>query len=103
MAGPSRRQALASSAAAAAIGFSTHSRGQAVSPDLILVNGKFATLDAAVPNPEAVAITGGRFSAVGAAQAIMASRGPATQVIDLKGRRAIPGLIDSHLHIIRGG
>ena len=33
----------------------------------------------------------------------MAHRGPATQVVDLRGRRAIPGLNDSHLHLIRGG
>ena len=33
----------------------------------------------------------------------MALAGPATRVIDLKGRRVLPGLIDNHLHIIRGG
>ncbi len=74
-----------------------------MSPDLILINGKFTTLDPAAPNPQAVAITDGRFSAVGDAQEIMASRGPATRLFDLLGRRAIPGLIDSHLHLIRGG
>jgi predicted amidohydrolase YtcJ len=72
-------------------------------PDLILINGKFATLDRAMPDPEAVAITDGRFSAVGDEIAIRQSSGPNTRVIDLHGRRAIPGLIDSHLHVIRGG
>ncbi|MDY0871491.1 amidohydrolase [Dongia rigui] len=72
-------------------------------PDLILLNGKFATLDRANPNPEAVAIADGKFSAVGDAKDIMATKGPKTEVIDLGGRRVIPGLIDSHLHIIRGG
>jgi len=72
-------------------------------PDLILVNGRFTTLDPGNPNPEAVAITTGRFSAVGDAAEIRASAGPDTRVIDLGGRRAIPGLIDSHMHIIRGG
>lgn len=72
-------------------------------PDLILTNGKFTTLDRAAPNPEAVAITGGVFSAVGSAEDILISRGPETKVIDLRGRRAVPGLIDSHMHIIRGG
>ena len=33
----------------------------------------------------------------------MKLRGPSTQVIDLRGRRVLPGLIDNHLHIIRGG
>jgi predicted amidohydrolase YtcJ len=72
-------------------------------PDLILTNAKFTTLDPATPNPEAIAVTGGRFSAVGAARDILASRGPKTEILDLGGRRAIPGLIDSHLHVIRGG
>lgn len=72
-------------------------------PDIILTNGRFTTLDRANPNPEAVAITAGRFSAVGEARAILPGAGPNTQVIDLRGRRAVPGLIDSHMHIIRGG
>jgi len=72
-------------------------------PDLILTNGRFTTLDPATPNPEAVAIAAGRFSAVGEAREIMPTAGPDTRVLDLGGRRAIPGLIDSHMHIIRGG
>ncbi len=72
-------------------------------PDVILTNGRFTTLDRANPNPEAVAIEGGRFSAVGDARDIVPTAGPKTQVIDLGGRRAIPGLIDSHIHVIRGG
>ncbi|WP_454726023.1 MULTISPECIES: amidohydrolase [Cupriavidus] len=72
-------------------------------PELILVNGKFATLDRANPQAEAVAIRDGKFAAVGDRHEIMQLAGPATQVIDLQGRRVIPGLIDSHMHIIRGG
>ena len=72
-------------------------------PDLILHNARFTTLDRANPAPDAVAITAGRFSAVGEAREIMQSAGPFTQQVDLGGRRAIPGLIDSHMHIIRGG
>lgn len=71
--------------------------------DLILVNGRFATLDRSNPNPEAVAIAGGRFLAVGSERDIRALASPATQILDLGGRRAVPGLIDSHMHIIRGG
>ncbi len=77
--------------------------GTAVTADVILVNGRFTTLDPANPNPQAVAITGGKFSGVGTEQEMRSLAGPKTQVIDLKGRRAIPGLIDSHMHIIRGG
>ena len=50
----------------------------------------------------AVAIAGGRFSALGDARDILPTAGPATRIIDLRGRRAIPGLIDSHIHL-RGG
>ena len=71
--------------------------------DLILVNGRFTTLDRTNPAPEAVAIADGRFLAAGTQAEIRALAGPTTQVIDLGGRRAVPGLIDSHMHIIRGG
>lgn len=74
-----------------------------MSADLILVNGRFTTLDQTNPNPQAVAIAGGRFVGAGSEPDMRALAGPATQVIDLGGRRAIPGLIDSHMHIIRGG
>ena len=74
-----------------------------ISPDLILHNGQITSLDRAQPAPEAVAITNGRFSAVGDASAILPTAGAATRIIDLGGRRLIPGLIDNHIHIIRGG
>jgi len=70
---------------------------------LILKNGKFTTLDAAKQNASAVAIANGRFAAVGDEKEVMKLAGPKTQVIDLGGRRVIPGLFDSHTHPIRGG
>ena len=72
-------------------------------PDVILTNGRIATLDPAQPSATAVAIDGGRFSAVGADQAVLKNRTPGTKVIDLRGRTVIPGLNDSHLHVIRAG
>ncbi|BDD91053.1 amidohydrolase [Pandoraea sp. NE5] len=75
----------------------------APTPDLILINGKFATLDRANPQADAVALTGGKFTAVGTRDDVMRLAGSGTEVIDLRGRRVIPGLIDSHMHIIRGG
>ncbi|WP_114241083.1 amidohydrolase [Dyella sp. C9] len=72
-------------------------------PELILHGGRFTTLDRSRPEAEAVAIADGTFVAVGAAAEVMPLAGPQTRVIDLKGRRALPGLIDNHLHIIRGG
>lgn len=70
--------------------------------DLILVNAKVTTLDRQNPQAEAIAIRDGKFLAVGSEQDVRAAA-PLAQVIDAKGRRIIPGLIDSHMHIIRGG
>jgi predicted amidohydrolase YtcJ len=72
-------------------------------PDLIVFNGHFHTLDRANPVAGAVAISGGKFSAVGIGQDVRKLAGKATKLIDLRGRSALPGLIDNHLHIIRGG
>ncbi len=71
-------------------------------PELILYNGKITTLDANRPQVSAVVITGGRITATGGDE-LLATAGDKTQRIDLKGRRAVPGLNDSHLHAIRGG
>jgi predicted amidohydrolase YtcJ len=74
-----------------------------LAPDLILHRGLFTTLDPTRPTASAAAIRGGRFIAVGGDRDVMALAGPATKIIDLEGRRVLPGLIDNHLHIIRGG
>src|SRR3954469_4986465 len=71
--------------------------------DLILHRGLFTTLARAQPTATAVAILDGRFLAVGTDKEVMALAGTKTEVVDLKGRRVLPGLIDNHLHIIRGG
>ncbi len=66
-------------------------------PDLVLVNGRIQTMDARRTVASTVSIRGGRFVTVGdAASPEAASAG--TQVIDLRGRTVVPGLIDSHLH-----
>lgn len=71
--------------------------------DLILHNGRITTLDRAHPEAEAIAVRDGRVQAVGRAADIMPLAGPDTRLIDAGGRRVIPGLIDSHMHVIRGG
>src|ERR1700741_3118501 len=71
--------------------------------DLILHHGVITTLDRANPTASAVAIKDGRFLRVGSDADIVALAGPNTQVIDLRGRRALPGLCDNHTHVIRGG
>jgi predicted amidohydrolase YtcJ len=72
-------------------------------PDLILHRGLFTTLDRSNPTANAVAIKDGIFTAVGRSEDIMPLADRTTRVVDLKGRRVLPGLIDNHLHIIRGG
>ena len=71
-------------------------------PDLILHNGTITTLDPSRPEVSAVAITGARITATGGEE-LTAGADQKTTLIDLKGRRVIPGLNDSHLHLIRGG
>ncbi len=71
--------------------------------DLILVGGRITTLDPAQPEAAALAVTGDRIAAIGTAADMAQLRGPETKVIGLNGRRVIPGLIDSHTHVIRGG
>ena len=77
--------------------------GKTMNADLILFNGQLHTVDRENPRASAVAIKDGRFVAVGTDAEAMALRGDRTQMIDLKGRCVIPGLNDSHLHLIRGG
>ena len=76
---------------------------QAQAPTLILFNGSFHTIDRSRPQASAVAIRDGRFLAVGDTDDVMRHRSEGSQVIDLNGRTVIPGLNDSHLHLIRGG
>lgn len=71
--------------------------------DLILVNGKILTVDANDRVTEAVAVIGGKIVAVGSNEEIRSRVGDATQVIDLRGRTATPGLIDSHTHFSAAG
>ncbi len=73
--------------------------------ELILHNGRLTTLDPKRPEAQAAGVVGGRFTAVGDDAEVLKHkhRGPKTRVIDLGGRRTLPGLNDSHLHLIRGG
>ena len=70
--------------------------------DVILHNAKIATNG--VPSfVEAVAIEGEKILVTGTSAEVFRHRGPSTLVIDARGRTVIPGLNDSHLHLIRGG
>ena len=76
---------------------------QNTTADLIIMNARIATQDDDRSIASAVAIKDGRFMAVGTDKEVMAYRGNDTQLIDAGGRTIIPGLNDSHLHLIRGG
>ena len=75
-------------------------RGTAVAPpaDLVLTNGRIVTVDDRRPEAEAIAISKDRIQALGTADEIKSMIGPNTQVIDLQGKLAIPGFIESHGH-----
>jgi hypothetical protein len=72
-------------------------------PDLVLFNGKVITVDRSFSVHDAVAIIGDRIMAVGSDDQMKTVAGPATRLIDLKGRAVIPGLMDNHLHGAGGG
>jgi len=67
---------------------------------LVLRNGKIVTVDAAMPEAQAVAVRGDRIAAVGSNDSIQQYIGPSTRVIDLQGQLAVPGLIESHGHFM---
>ena len=71
--------------------------------DTILVSGHVITVDARFSIAEAIAISDGKFTAVGSSASIRRHAGPATRVIDLHGETVIPGLADGHLHDAGGG
>ena len=71
--------------------------------DVILHNGRIATQDNRRSVVEAAAIRDGKFLAIGSDLEIMRFRDERTKLIDLNKRTVIPGLNDSHLHLIRGG
>jgi predicted amidohydrolase YtcJ len=71
---------------------------QAPPADLVLTNGRIVTVEDAVPEVEALAVSGGRIEALGTAADIRRLIGPSTKVIDLHGQLAIPGFIESHGH-----
>ncbi|AXQ27517.1 amidohydrolase [Solimonas sp. K1W22B-7] len=71
--------------------------------DLIVRNARITTLDPKQPEAAAMAVRDGLIAAVGDEAAIMKLKGDSTKLIDAGGRRLIPGLNDSHIHLIRGG
>jgi predicted amidohydrolase YtcJ len=71
--------------------------------DLVVVNAKVVTMDDAGPRATAFAVKDGTFIAVGSDADMTPHRGEGTRVIDARGHTVIPGLNDSHAHVIREG
>lgn len=107
--GLTRRQVVKSSAALGALALFGPLAGRASQPggkttvDTILHNGRITTLSPAAPEVDAIALRDGVVQAIGSDREIVPLAGDKTRVIDLDGKRVIPGLNDSHTHLIRGG
>jgi predicted amidohydrolase YtcJ len=71
--------------------------------ELIAINGKLWTENPKQPEAEAMAVAGHRILAVGTTEEIKKLAGPQTQVLDLQGRRVVPGFNDAHVHFFWGG
>lgn len=99
---PRRREAIGGVAASALLAATPFARSKPMT-DIVIVNAKVTTLDRANPVAQAVAIRDGKFLKVGSEAEVRAAAGPDATMIDAGGRRVIPGLIDSHIHVIRGG
>ncbi len=89
--------------AAASLVLGLAAAGTAAPPDLVLVSAKIWTGDPARPAAEALAVKDGRIVAVGTNAEIEKLKGAATVVVDGKGRRVVPGMIDCHTHMSMGG
>jgi predicted amidohydrolase YtcJ len=71
--------------------------------DLVLRGGRVVTVDEELPEGTAIAVRGGFVDRVGSDEEIAFHIGPDTRVVELKGRLAIPGLIEGHGHFLSLG
>jgi predicted amidohydrolase YtcJ len=74
----------------------------AFASDMLLIHGHIYTGNGLAPWAMALAITGSRIEAVGDDAYIQKRRGAHTRVIDLNGQTVIPGIVDSHMHLLYG-
>ena len=71
--------------------------------DCAYINGKVYTVDQKFTVASAFGLSDDRFAIVGADEEVLAQCSPETPVVDLKGQVVLPGLIDSHLHVVGTG
>jgi predicted amidohydrolase YtcJ len=72
-------------------------------PDRVLVGGTVWTGESERPDATGIALSGDSILAVGEEEGIRAMAGPATEVIELRGRFVMPGFVDTHTHFLEGG
>ncbi|KAI8721505.1 Amidohydro-3 domain-containing protein [Fusarium sp. LHS14.1] len=71
--------------------------------DTVMLNGSIYTLDEFSSKHNAMAVKNGFITFLGGDDGVQPLIGPDTQVFDLEGRMAMPGLVDAHMHVISGG
>ena len=76
---------------------------EAPGADLIVHNAKICTGNPAQPSASAVAVTNGRIYSVGTDADVLGLKNANTKIIDSRGRRLIPGIIDAHTHVLNEG
>jgi predicted amidohydrolase YtcJ len=77
-------------------------QGPALAGDTLLIHGHIYTGNPQAPWASALSVSGTRIEAVGTDEAVLALRGSRAQVIDLHGQTVIPGIVDSHTHMLYG-
>jgi predicted amidohydrolase YtcJ len=75
------------------------SAAAAAPADTVYLHGTVITVDEAQPKAQAVAVTGGKITAVGSDAQVSRLRGPGTKIVDLAGKTMVPGFVDGHSHI----
>lgn len=86
-----------------ALGASAFFRLDSAEPELILYNGNFWTVNPRQPRAQAVAISGGRFLAIGTNEEVLALATASAKKLDLGGKTVLPGFIDAHSHPVEAG
>src|SRR5262245_19398900 len=81
-------------------GFLASPTAMAGQADTILVNANVLTSDLSRPTAQAIAVAGDRIRAVGSSAEVQRLAGPKTEIVDLRGRSVIPGLMDAHVHLL---
>ena len=87
---------------ACAVLASACNRPRVAPADTLITNARIYTMNAKEPWAQAMAVRGGNIVAVGSDKAIAEYQGPSTDIIDAKGRIALPGLVDAHVHLMAG-